>query len=220
MSVTGSSFGTLTAAHSGGLFDNNSEWAHLRTTHISYNNDSDGGVFEMFIPWGEFDANETDFNGRDTGLFHPFAPEEDDVWLFNVTRISSDTDNLLPTWNWTSSLFFASHGDGAEGEGHGEIIFKPAPVVVCDPDSLGDLDGNGTVEFADFLTLSANFGAAAADQTAGDVDCNGTVEFADFLVLSANFGTTVGGAQAVPEPSGLELLGVALFIGGFVRRRR
>ena len=51
----------------------------------------------------------------------------------------------------------------------------------------GDTDGNGQVEFTDFLVLSANFGQAG-NYTQGDFDCDGQIEFADFLLLSANFG--------------------------------
>ena len=93
-------------------------------------------------------------------------------------------------------------------------------VSLCNADTLGDLDENGTVEFADFLVLSQNFGQDVADHSFGDVDCSGTVEFADFLVLSQNFGQTVGGAQSVPEPSSLALLGFAGLALGFFRRRR
>lgn len=85
----------------------------------------------------------------------------------------------------------------------------------CDPNSGGDLDGNGTVEFADFLVMSANFGSQVADHTLGDIDCNGAVEFADFLVMS----TTVG-AESVPEPSAVGLWGVGLVCLGYLRRRR
>jgi len=90
----------------------------------------------------------------------------------------------------------------------------------CNPDSLGDLDGNGEVAFADFLTLSANFGSAAADHTTGDIDCDGTVAFADFLIMSANFGATVAGAESVPEPSTFALLGLSMFCLGMFRRQR
>ena len=65
----------------------------------------------------------------------------------------------------------------------------------------GDFDLNGSVQFADFLILSANFGPLdAANYGLGDADCNGVVEFADFLTLSANFGHFR--AASVPEPNG------------------
>ena len=94
-------------------------------------------------------------------------------------------------------------------------------IAECNPNTMGDVDGSGTVDFTDFLILSANFGEAATDETTGDVNCNGTVDFPDFLQLSANFGNTVpaGTAASVPEPSGILLLsfGVGLLV---VRRRR
>lgn len=60
---------------------------------------------------------------------------------------------------------------------------------LIDPDAvdyvLGDIDRSGTVDFADFLVLSKNFGTAGPE---GDIDCDGEVDFADFLILSGNFG--------------------------------
>ena len=56
----------------------------------------------------------------------------------------------------------------------------------------GDADGNGKVEFADFLLLSTNFGKQDAVWADGDFDDNGNVEFADFLLLSTNFGKSLG----------------------------
>jgi len=90
--------------------------------------------------------------------------------------------------------------------------------VTCTP-NMGDIDGNGTVELADFLVLSTNFGGpgGAAD---GDADCSGDIAFADFLILSQNFGQSVGGAQAVPEPQSATLLFVAAMGLTLVRRRR
>ena len=54
---------------------------------------------------------------------------------------------------------------------------------------VADLDGNGIVEFKDFLILSSNFGTEVdAAFAEGDVDGNGTVDMADFLLLSAEYG--------------------------------
>ena len=52
----------------------------------------------------------------------------------------------------------------------------------------GDVDQNGTVEFADFLALSAHFGATDVSWQQGDFNADHSVDFADFLLLSANFG--------------------------------
>jgi|GEM_PF-3525379 len=100
----------------------------------------------------------------------------------------------------------------------GLLVFGAAETT-CDPTSGGDLDGNGAVEFADFLIMSANFGTAVADHTEGDIDCNGTVEFADFLVLSNAFGTAAG-TSAVPEPSSVMLMLLGLLAMARLRHLR
>jgi len=51
----------------------------------------------------------------------------------------------------------------------------------------GDADRDGTVAFADFLTLSSGFGQAG-NWEQGDFSGDGNVGFEDFLALSANFG--------------------------------
>jgi len=69
----------------------------------------------------------------------------------------------------------------------------------------GDVNGDGSVTFADFLQLSSNFGKEDPQLTFkdGDFDYSDTVDFADFLTLSSNFGTTLSTAEtaSVPEPS-------------------
>lgn len=94
----------------------------------------------------------------------------------------------------------------------------PATCVVPADGLAGDLDGDGSVAFSDFLLLSNNFGGEGLSYGDGDIDCDGTIAFADFLVLSNNFGTSAA-AAAVPEPSTLSLVVLALFAMGLTRRR-
>lgn len=84
----------------------------------------------------------------------------------------------------------------------------------------GDLDGSGGVQFADFLTLSRNFGVSGVGYTSGDIDCSGAVDFADFLALSANFGRSSDrSSTAVPEPAS-SLLGPLIAMLAWLRRDR
>jgi hypothetical protein len=99
----------------------------------------------------------------------------------------------------------------------GSVVFG---AIGCNSDSMGDLDGNRKVEFADFLVLSGNFGTDVEGHEQVDIDCNGKVEFADFLILSGNFGTEVGGAESIPEPAGQALVGLAACFVGMLRIRR
>ena len=84
----------------------------------------------------------------------------------------------------------------------------------------GDLDGDGTVAFADFLTLSSNFGSAVGSYPEGDVDGDGTVSFADFLTVSGNFGQSSAAVASVPEPASYMLSAFGLLSFLQLRRRR
>lgn len=64
---------------------------------------------------------------------------------------------------------------------------------------FGDANLDGSVDFADFLALSDNFGQLGTWST-GDFDGSGDVGFSDFLTLSDNFGQS-NAIAAVPEPS-------------------
>jgi len=94
----------------------------------------------------------------------------------------------------------------------------------------GDANLDGSVSFADFQELQANFNSAGgwAD---GDFNGDGMVTFADFQSLQANFGFNnmvapaplFGGSDfaPVPEPSTFMLMGVGLVgLWHLARRRR
>jgi hypothetical protein len=118
--------------------------------------------------------------------------------------------------------FFLAGGTPDLRAGFVAYGFEPTGPPSCEPVNslLGDLDGDKVVAFADFLTLSANFGGQDVGYEKGDIDCDGVVAFADFLTLSANFGETLPAAASVPEPASAALLQIAVIMVSVIRRRR
>ncbi len=57
-------------------------------------------------------------------------------------------------------------------------------------EAKSDFDGNGVIEFTDFLLFVSAFGSSEAQY---DIDGNGSVDFPDFLMFVQVFGKTVGG---------------------------
>ena len=101
-----------------------------------------------------------------------------DEMAFTVNADKTLTDEFGRIWTATAdySILDPDAVDQVVGE---EVGIEAGEGVV------GDIDGNGVVEFADFLILSNNFGQET-DQ--GDLNGDGTVDFADFLLLADNFG--------------------------------
>ena len=60
------------------------------------------------------------------------------------------------------------------------------PVIPADP--CADFDGNGQVDFSDFLSLVRVFGTV---NTTFDLNTSGLVDFADFLILVRSFGKSL-----------------------------
>ena len=180
----------------------------LGTMAIGQNNTTAGGLTELFIPWSYFngwlpedtsDPEATPANDA-TGLYSPTAPSIGDTWFFNIARITSDPENFLPTWNYTTSQFFASHP-------HGELKFVRNFIA-------GDVNGDDTVNIVDFAILRRNFGTPG-DRAKGDLDGNGQVNLFDFAILRTNFGNS---GSVVPEPA-LGSLAVLAMAGAALRRR-
>lgn len=171
-----------------------------------------GYILEMALPWAvAMDDYEPDYE--------PTLEDQHGLGfiLLSFNQEQGATGDI--------ATLYTDFGNGANTIGDPttwNVITLAGPLEPpCNPGSGGDLDGNGEVEFADFLTLSANFGNEVADHTLGDVDCNGMVEFADFLILSANFGGGGAGTESIPEPTGRLMMGLAgLATSLWIRRRR
>jgi len=61
------------------------------------------------------------------------------------------------------------------------------------PAAIGDLNLDGSVSIADFITLASNFGAADVSWGEGDLNYDGTVSIADFIDLASAFGSSYTG---------------------------
>lgn len=170
-------------------------------------------------------------NLAEQNVFNEFILDQHDT--LELSNESEDGGNYVLWTGLSGDLSIEGEGIGVDDGAALGGNTRRAPIqgiqIVasmgqsCDPNTMGDLDGNGSVEFADFLILSENFGSEVSGHQEGDIDCNGSVEFADFLVLSENFGSTVGStvgaAASVPEPSAHLLLGVSMLLIGAIRRR-
>ncbi len=59
-----------------------------------------------------------------------------------------------------------------------------------------DFNGDGQVDFLDFLLFAQNFGASQGDANYSpglDLDSDGSVGFTDFIIFAQAFGKPVGG---------------------------
>lgn len=63
----------------------------------------------------------------------------------------------------------------------------------------GDTNQNGTVNLADLLTLTRNFGQPGGSWNTGDFNFDGTTNLTDFLTLARNFGQTIGTYSFPPQ---------------------
>jgi len=115
--------------------------------------------------------------------------------------------------SWVDGTFenngFSLAGGHDEFQGAG---LANARLVVGIP---GDFDGNGRVDFADFLILGANFASHLdGPVTAGDIDFDGDVDLDDFGQFKSVFASSAQAAapqvSSVPEPAGALLAFMAM----------
>jgi len=120
--------------------------------------------------------------GREHWIFDP------DTETYEVLEIapgdfSAVRDGFAAPFQYNGSYLVVAAGSDRQGE---ELWMLKVDSSEQKP---GDITGDGSVNFSDFLILSQNFGKVDAAFADGDLDRDGTVGFADFLLVSQNFGT-------------------------------
>ena len=101
------------------------------------------------------------------------------------------------TWEFELESRFAPEQNANTASATATTLRGDAPLHVGAPLqpecelNPGDVDGDGFVEFLDFLFIAHHFGETVPVSTNGDLDCNGLVDFRDFLIFATNFGQAV-----------------------------
>ena len=110
----------------------------------------------------------------------PFLP--DSLTFDPKTRVLSGT----PTEAMTETTYTLSALDA-----DGDVASLTFTLAVQMPSS--DFDGDGDVNFADFLTFAGKFGSRRGQDRYDarcDLNGDGQIDFADFLIFAASFGAT------------------------------
>jgi hypothetical protein len=94
--------------------------------------------------------------------------------------------------------------------------FLDMPAIVMKPSLPGDANLDGRVDINDLTIVLTNYGQTGMTWTQGDFTDDGKVDINDLTIVLTRYGQTVASAgagsnvSAVPEPSTLLLLGLAL----------
>lgn len=83
-------------------------------------------------------------------------------------------------------------------------LFLAAPLLDAQETKSADFDGNGAVDFTDFLTFAQGFGKSSGQDGFNeklDLDGNGTIDFSDFLLFVNAFGGSSSPTTPPEEPA-------------------
>jgi hypothetical protein len=103
------------------------------------------------------------------------------------------THHLLPSSpaiNAGDNTFIPS-GVTTDQRGFPRIVGTHVDIGASEFVIPGDLNFDGTVSIADFITLASNFNKSPATYEDGDVNYDGSVTIADFIDLAANFNASL-----------------------------
>ena len=146
-------------------------------------NDQPNSFVDEFLSFGTLERFTTQMDEDNRARLHVLwdVPIATGIIVVASTEVRSNGAVAVPV---TTESSFAGDPRAAY------VLFSVPEPSSCSPanELLGDLDGDGSVNFRDFLALAVNFGNDVDRYADGDVNCDRTVEFGDFLILSAHFG--------------------------------
>ncbi len=190
---------------------------------------TDQDLAQLTITYTDPDLQGVDLNSpTEPGAFRSLRvyanPTQNKTILYNsiANAITNPGDGI-----YDSGL--VAHPNSALGiarivDPHGDF------AVLVRPTRIGDLNLDGIVSIADFITLASNFGATGtATWEEGDLNYDHNVTIADFIDLASNFNTSYTGevfpidaadqmllndfySANVPEPASL----LAIFLGSII----
>jgi len=106
------------------------------------------------------------------------------------------------------------------------IDYSTAALTIIVPEpAVGDTNGDGSIDAADYITLKRHFGCSGGWEQ-GDFDGNGRVDWHDLQMLMTAFSNSSSSAAGnaasgtVPEPSAITLLAIPAMVAIQRRYRR
>ena len=115
-------------------------------------------------------------------------------WTHVTTGLDADGTSYAISGASPSTTYevtVLAHNLQGDSENNPVISFS-TPGAISNPSSpIADFDGDGSVEFSDFLLFAEGFGRSAGDEgwdARFDLDGNNDVCFSDFLIFAQQFG--------------------------------
>jgi hypothetical protein len=155
-------------------------------------------------------------NGLGNGLDGPQGLADSAQW---VTGAADPTS--VPSWadNWNMTLSTMAFMEFLDGPDRASRFFANLPEVAAALDTvfeLGDYNGNGVVDEADYSYWRTTFGSRQFLAAEGNID--GVIDAADYVVWRKMRGLPGPGSSAnVPELGAFELMVIAGFVLVFSR---
>ena len=155
----------------------------------------------------EYDASQVVYEGFDVGDVLPNAqalPERGtgfvEIGIASLGGRATATGGLVGTVRFRATAAFSGtairlvRAELSRG-GQFETVTLNTSVELPFQSLTSDFNGDGVVNFADFLAFAGQFGARQGDgryEAQYDLDSDGAIGFGDFLIFSSSFGKEAG----------------------------